>query len=85
MTKLIEDLDKLGLNGRRDNPLEECERIFAKQEYVRGYAIEHAGDAVALLDAFERTTSTCESSVEYLDIGAEWLKTANSGCIQPIV
>ncbi|MGH8603581.1 MAG: hypothetical protein ACREXR_12645 [Gammaproteobacteria bacterium] len=70
MSRLIKELESLGLNAPKADPLDEADRIRAKQLYCRQYALVHQGDPNALWDVIERTASTCESSARYIEIGA---------------
>ena len=78
MTKipLIEELDRLDLNRRRQDPIEEFKRIKDKQAYCKNYVMTNSGylGVEALHDAFDRLVSTYESSVPYLTIGADRLE-----------
>jgi hypothetical protein len=68
MSELTEELDRLDLNRRRENPIEDAFRARAKIDYSQGY-IKHApGDLAVIQDAHARVTSAVATLVTHVTI-----------------
>jgi hypothetical protein len=76
---LLDELDRLDLNRKRDDQVEEDERISAKKNHSDQYALAHPDDYAALRDAFDRYISADASAVMHTTIGAKVIQGGKEG------